>query len=375
MIRRRKPCCEGQEIQPTHSAFADEGTGGVDNGVQEDLVPSHQGSDVEEEDGGASSGRQVMQRRLGCFPLTLLGVGSTLGAGVYVVTGVVARNQTGPACVISFVIAGIVSIMSALSYAEFGARIPEAGSAYVYAYATIGEFMGFMAGWHMVLEYLVGTASVARAWSGYLNSLVGGAVANVNHELFGNSFSAFSPDLIALAITLTLTILIGLGVRESTTLNAVLTCVNITVLFFVVICGAMYANVDNWDPFIPPAEGNRYGVQGIILGAATLFYSYIGFDVIATVAEEVKNPGRNIPVSIVTSLMIIMSLYVATSIVLTLMVPYTELDVNAPLASAFDNVGLNWAKILISIGALSGLTTSLLAAIIPLPRIVFSMVS
>ena len=313
-----------------------------------------------------------LARKLNVFDLTFLGVGATLGAGVYVLTGVIARNA-GPGVIVSFLISGFASILSALCYAEFGARVPRAGSAYVYSYVTIGEVLAFTTGWQLLLEYIIGASSVARSWSGYLDTLTGGAISSYMKSHIPNMNTpglAANPDFIAFGMTMLLAGVCAVGVKESTMVNNLLTAVNVFVILFVIAAGSNFAaheGVVNFTPFAPN------GFNGIFAGAATSFYAYVGFDVIATSAEETKNPNRTIPIAIIMSLLLCACCYVGVSGVIVAMVPYAQIDANSPLASAFASHGAQWAKYIISVGAVCGLSTSLMTCIFPMPRIVYAI--
>ena len=241
-----------------------------------------------------------LNRCLSLFDLTALGVGGTLGAGIYVLAGDVARHTTGPSIVISFLIAGIASVLSGLCYAEFGARVPKAGSAYVYSYVTIGELCAFVIGWNLLLEYIIGTSSVARGWSSYFDSLFHNRIKNFTISTIGEMHAtgiAEYPDLLSVLVTLILTIVLVTGIKKTSWLNTLLTGINLFVVLFVVCVGACYAEPKNWtDDFAP------YGFSGVMAGAATCFYAFVGFDVIATTGEEARNPSRTIPYSIVFAL-------------------------------------------------------------------------
>lgn len=314
-----------------------------------------------------------LQRTLGLATLTALGVGATLGSGVYVLWGVVARNTTGPAVVVSFLISGFASVLSGLCYAEFGARVPRAGSAYVYSYVTVGELLAWTTGWQLLLEYIIGASAVAVSLSGYLDNLLGGAVARAVEALPGGTWSApgltQTPDVLAAGLTMIFTLVVAAGVKESTTLNNSLTAVNVAVIVFVLCAGLAHFKAANLSPFAP------YGFSGIFSGAATVFFCFVGFDVIATSAEEAVAPARNVPLSIVGSLLICAVAYVAVALVVCAMVPYSSLDVGAPLAAAFQAVGMGWAATVIEIGAVAGLTTSLLTCVFPMPRIIYAISS
>ena len=240
-----------------------------------------------------------LSRCLSIFDLTVLGIGSTLGAGIYVLAGDVARHDAGPSIVISFAVAAFASILSGLCYGEFGARVPKAGSAYVYSYVTIGELCAFVIGWNLILEYVIGTSSVARAWSAYFDSLVDGRVKNFTISTIGEVHVkglAEYLDVLSVLVTLGLTAVLLVGIKKTAWFNTVFTLINIFVIVFIVCVGAYYAEHKNWSDFAP------YGASGILTGAATCFYAFVGFDIIATTSEEARNPSTGIPISIVLAL-------------------------------------------------------------------------
>ena len=312
-----------------------------------------------------------LARVLTTFDLTFLGVGSTLGAGVYVVTGDVARQIAGPGVIFSFLIAGIASVLSGLCYAEFGARVPKAGSAYIYSYVTVGELCAFIIGWNLFLEYMIGAAAVARAWSAYFNSLVGGAVSRGLTSAFGRLHTpglSHYLDIFALSLAVIIAGVLAIGVRKSTRFQGTITFINMGVMVFIVVLGAFHAKFENWNKnFLP------FGVTGVLSGSATAFFAFVGFDVIASTGEEAKNPSKAIPLSIVLSLAICYVGYSGVAAVVTLMVPYNQLDPDAALPRAFEQSGVWWAKYIISVGALCGLTASLTGALFPLPRLLYAM--
>lgn len=314
--------------------------------------------------------------------LTALGVGSTLGVGIYVLAGSVSKETAGPGVVISFFFAAVASVFAGLCFAEFGARVPKAGSAYVYSYVTIGEFIAFVIGWNLIMEYIIGGASVARGLSMYLDSLMGGAMEEYFRSIISieSDFLSEYFDLFAFTICVLLGVALAVGLKESMILNNVLTSVNICVVLFVIIIGSLKVDIKNW--MIPkdevPADAGEggflpFGVFGTIRGAATCFYGYVGFDCIATTGEEVKNPQRAIPLAIIISLAVIFLAYFGVSSVLTLMWPYYLQDVDAPIPYAFSQVGWPFAQWVVAVGGIFGLCASLFGGMYPLPRIIYAM--
>ncbi|EJW85026.1 hypothetical protein WUBG_04066 [Wuchereria bancrofti] len=320
-----------------------------------------------------------LKRCLTITDITLLGVGHMVGAGIYVLTGSVVRNMAGPSIVISFVLAGFASFLSALCYAEFGGRFPKAGSAYTYVYIGVGELWAFIVGWNIILEHMLGAAAVARSWSGYLTSLVDSSLRNssiVTIGHFDESFFADSPDLIAFLAVVAVAVFTGLGSKTSTNFNSLFTIINMLVIAFVVCYGFTFADFTLWSvykvnsgrsPFFP------YGIGGTFAGAASCFFAYIGFDGLATAGEEASDPARAIPLATFISMSIVTVAYILMASALTLMVPFWEVNPTAAFSDAFASRGATWAKYIVSVGAMSGMTTSLIGSMFALPRCVYAM--
>ncbi|XP_044731652.1 cationic amino acid transporter 3-like [Chrysoperla carnea] len=327
-----------------------------------------------------------LARVLTITDLTALGVGSTLGLGVYVLAGSVAKTVAGPAVCLSFLVAAIASGIAGLCYAEFASRVPRAGSAYVYSYVSVGEFTAFSIGWNLILEYVIGTASVARGMSGYVDALANDTMQYHLREIFPMNVDFLSPypDFFSFGIVLLLTVLLSIGVKESTCLNNIFTLLNIITVCIVIVAGSANIDFNNWNiqkEDIPPefadAAGSGgfmpFGIAGVMAGAAKCFYGFVGFDCVATTGEEAKNPKRSIPIAIVLSLIIIFLAYFAISGVLTLMWPYYDQNEKAPFPYVFDQVGWTIVKWIVTTGAIFALCTSLLGAMFPLPRVLYAM--
>ncbi|XP_013143945.1 PREDICTED: cationic amino acid transporter 2 isoform X1 [Papilio polytes] len=336
----------------------------------------------------AEEGVARLARVLSALDLTALGVGSTLGVGVYVLAGDVAKNYAGPAVILSFLLAAVASVFAGLCYAEFGARVPKAGSAYVYSYVCVGEFMAFIIGWNLILEYIIGAASVVKALSEYLDSLLNKAISTQLEAVLplNTPHLAKYPDFFAFSVIMVFSIALAFGVKESTKFNNFCTGVNLCVVLFVIISGSFKADTKNWR--IPASEvpktGGKdfgsggfapYGLAGIIKGAAVCFYGFIGFDCVATAGEEARRPQKTIPFAVVASLLIVFLAYCGVSSVLTLMMPYYMQDEKAPFPFVYDQLGWPWAKYAVSVGAICALCSSLLGAVFPLPRIIYAMAS
>ncbi len=310
-----------------------------------------------------------LKRALGPIDLTLLGIGGIIGTGIFVLTGVGAREHAGPAVILSFALAGLISALAALCYAEFATLIPISGSAYSYAYATLGEIFAWIIGWDLVLEYAVAGAAVASGWSGYFNVISEGLGLVLPTALKVGYFAGEGGfvNLPALLVLLAVTALLVIGVRESASTNGIIVVLKTLVILYVIAAGAGYVNAANWEPFTP------FGWNGVVAGAAIVFFAYIGFDGVTTAAEEAKHPERDMPIGIIASLAICTVLYVAVAAVITGMVPLAQIDTVAPLAKAFRDLDLNFGAALISGGAILGLTSVLLTLLYGQSRIFFSM--
>ena len=343
-------------------------------------------------------GDNRLRRVLGPVQLTSLGIGCIIGAGIFVITGKAAHDTAGPALMLSFVVSGAACIFAAFCYAEFASMVPVAGSAYTYAYATLGELAAWIIGWDLILEYTVASSTVAHGWSTYFQEFLGSLGVNVPHlmstapieynsDIGKTVLTGAIMDLPAMVITALLCIVLVIGIRESARFNTVMVLIKLGVVLFVIVVGAFYVNPANWKPFAP------YGFSGISLfgmtvagqtakggeplgmlaGAAIIFFAYIGFDSVSTHAEEAKNPRRDVPIGIIASLVLCTVLYIAVAAVLTGMVPYDRISLKAPVANAFKQIGLGWADMLISVGAVVGITSVLLVLMLSQPRVMLAM--
>ncbi|MBP0726909.1 amino acid permease [Bacillus sp. RG28] len=315
------------------------------------------------------SSNSQLKRSLGAFDLTLLGIGMTIGTGIFVLTGIVAATHAGPAISLSFVLAGIACALTAFCYAEFASTVPISGSVYTYSYATIGELVAFIIGWDLMLEYLLAVSAVASGWSAYFQSLIGGfgihLPAAITSTPGGGSKGIV--DLPAVLIVLIITALLSKGIKESARVNNIMVIVKLAVIILFIIAGAKYVKPANWHPFMP------FGFHGIVTGAATVFFAFIGFDAVATAAEEVRKPKRDLPIGIISALTVCTILYIAVSQILTGMVPYTKLNLSNPVSFALQYVGQDWLAGIISVGAIIGITTVLLVSLFGQVRISYSM--
>ncbi|PZS27058.1 MAG: amino acid permease [Pseudonocardiales bacterium] len=329
-----------------------------------------------------------LRKRLGPIDLIVFGVGVVIGTGIFVLTGEAAGIKAGPAVALSFVFAGIACALAALCYAEFASTVPVAGSAYTFSYASLGELVAWIIGWDLVLELALGASTVAVGWSTYFADVMKSAGITIPDFAYGEKH-----NLVAAAIVLVLTGIICLGIKVSSQVNIVMVVIKVSVVLFVIIAGLFYIKASNYSPFIPStgakaAEGAKstpsllqdmgfspgsFGISGIFTGAALVFFAFIGFDIVATAAEETKNPQRDMPIGILGSLAICTTLYVAVSLVVTGMVKYTDIKVEAPLAEAFRSVGKPGFATMISVGALIGLTTVMMILMLGQSRVLFAM--
>jgi APA family basic amino acid/polyamine antiporter len=337
--------------------------------------------------------KSELNRVLGRWGLTSLGIGAIIGGGIFTLTGIAAHDYAGPALAIAFVIAGIGCLFASLCYAEFSAVLPVEGSAYAYSYGTMGELFAWIIGWNLILEYMMGATTVAVAWSGYFEKLLhqigidpplwimnDPVTAAEKAKALGMAAPAFSFNLPALLITWFVTSILIRGIKEAAKTNNLIVILKIAVVLFVIFVGFFFIDTDNWKPFVPDAivddKGESHygwGFGGVLTAASIVFFAYIGFDAVSTQAGEAKNPKKDVPFAIIMSLVICTLLYIAVSLVLTGMVKYDQLDMKAPVASAFEGVGMPWATILITIAAVAGLISVMLVMMLGQTRIFLGM--
>ena len=362
---------------------------------------------------GAEEEKGGLRRTLGPVNLVTLGVGAIIGAGIFVLTGQAAALYAGPAVVLSFIICGIGSGFAGLCYAEFASLIPIAGSAYTYAYATLGELFAWIIGWALVLEYSFGAATVASGWSGYLGSLLADfnihlppqftAVPGTKLILFQNRWQMVSNalpaihkagidpatlphatgifNLVALVAILVITTILVIGVKESANLNSAIVMIKVSVVLVFIALAAIFVSkhpaiaAANWHPFIPPNKGHfgEYGWSGVLRGASVIFFAYIGFDAVSTTAQEARNPQKDMPIGIIGSLVICTFLYIVVAGLLNAVVPYTSLNVADPVAVGVNATGVRWGSILVNIGAVAGLGSVMLVMLLGQSRIFYTM--
>jgi APA family basic amino acid/polyamine antiporter len=320
-----------------------------------------------------------LKRCLTAWDLTLLGIGCIIGAGIFVLSGVAAAQEAGPAIVLSFLLSGAACAFAALCYAELASAVGGCGSAYGYAYAGIGEFAAWIIGWLLLLEYGIATSTVSIGWSGYLGSILDSFFGvHLPIEWTASPFEGGRANLPAMAIVLVLAALLAWGVKESARFNAVMVFVKLAaIVAFIAIAGPA-VNVDNWTPFIPErvvdADGHgHYGIMGIGTGAALIFFAYIGFDAVSTAGDECVNPQRDLPIGILVSLAICTVIFILVAGILTGVVPYKEINLKAPVAEAMSGLGVSWGKGVVATGAIFGITTVMLVLYYGLTRVVLAM--
>jgi len=343
---------------------------------------------VEQSIADTEESEHQLRKELGPLQLAVFGVGVIIGTGIFVLTGEAAGEKAGPAIALSFVFSGIACALAALCYAEFASTVPVAGSAYSFSYASLGELVAWIIGWDLILELALGASTVAVGWSSYFADVMKEIGITIPGFAYGEGH-----NLVAAAIVLILTALLCVGIKISSHVNFVFVVIKVAIVLFVIIAGLFFIKMSNYSPFIPPsgspaASGaestpsllqdiglapGAFGISGIFTGAALVFFAYIGFDIVATAAEETKNPQRDMPIGIFASLGICTVLYVAVSLVVTGMVKYTDLKVEAPLAEAFRSVGHPAFATLISVGALIGLTTVMMVLMLGQSRVFFAM--
>lgn len=336
-----------------------------------------------------------LSKNLGALDLVVFGVGVIIGAGIFVLTGTAAASNAGPAVSVSFLIAGLACGLAALCYAEFASTVPVAGSAYTFSYATFGELLAWIIGWDLVLEFTIGSAALATGFSGYLQNLLAGTPLAIPESLASAEGGLL--NLPAVLISLAVMAVLILGIKLSSRINQVVVAIKLAVVVMVIVVGVAFVDLANYTPFVPPsrptpdAEGGFmqlplitsllglepavYGLAGVVAGAALVFFAFLGFDIVATTAEETHHPQRDVPIGILGSLAIVTLLYMAVSLVVTGMQHYSEIDPDdaAPLATAFDAVGVEWMGNLIAVGACIGLTVVVMILMLGQSRVAFAM--
>ena len=315
----------------------------------------------------ATAEKNTLKKTLGAFDLVMLGIGCTIGTGIFVVTGIAAATYAGPGIAISYFIAALACVFAALAYAELASMVPVAGSAYTYSYAVMGEFVAWLVGWGLILEYAIGAATVSAGWSGYMVGILHSGGINIPEFLTKVPSDGGIINLPAICIALFIGFLLFRGTKESVTLNRVLVVTKLGVIFLFLFIATPMIKPVNWSEFMP------FGMHGVFVGAATVFYAYIGFDAVATAAEECKNPKRDLPLGIIGSLVICTVLYIAVALVLTGISHYSTLNNPEPLARALRENGSNLGSVLVAVGAIAGITSVLLVLMYGQSRIFFVM--
>ncbi len=333
----------------------------------------------------ADAGEHKLARTLGPGSLIALGIGAIIGAGLFSLTGLAAATNAGPAVTLSMIVAALGCAFAGLCYSEFSCMIPVAGSAYTYAYATLGEWLAWIIGWDLVLEYAVGAATVSISWSGYVVSVLHDFGIDLPPQFLAGPFEAVKlPDgrelsgiinLPAIFIIIVISLLLMAGIKESARTNAVIVVIKLTVVVVFIALGWAFINKANYTPYIPQNTGNfgEFGISGIMMGAGTIFFAYIGFDAVSTAAQEARNPQRDMPIGIIGSLAICTVLYVLFAHVLTGIVPYTKLGVSAPVAVAVDMTSYPFLKLLVKFGIIAGFTSVILVMLLGQSRVFYSM--
>jgi len=311
-----------------------------------------------------------LRRALNAWDLTAIGIGCIIGVGIFVLPGVQAAKNAGPAIILSFAIASIACACSALCYAELAAMIPVSGSAYTYGYATLGEIFGWIIGWDLILEYMVAAILVSTGWSAYFVNLLRNAVGvSIPHNFAASPWDKEPGffNLPAVLIVLMITWLLVRGIKESSRVNLTIVVIKLSVVLFFIIIAFGHVNKANWQPFMP------FGFNGVMTAAAIVFLAYVGFDAVSTTAEEARNPQRDLPIGIMASLVVATVLYILVAAIMTGVVPFHELGVADPIAKVLNDLNMNWASAIISVGAIAGITSVLLVLIMGQPRILFAM--
>lgn len=331
-----------------------------------------------------SEGEHQLKRTLSAWNLVALGIGAIIGAGLFSLTGIAASQHAGPAVTLSFVLAALACAFAGLCYSEFATMIPIAGSAYTYSYATLGEFLAWIIGWDLVLEYAVGAATVAVSWSAYVVSFLADFGIHLPPRLTASPFQVVDlgngvtangiVNVPAILIVCVASWLLIVGIQESARANAVIVVVKVMVVLIFIAIGWQYINPENYRNYIPPSQGpGRFGWDGILRGAGIVFFAFIGFDAVSTAAQEAKRPQRDMPIGIIGSLLICTALYVAFAHVLTGMVPFTELNVAAPVAVAIDRTDYPWLKSAIKLAIIAGYSSVILVMLLGQSRVFYSM--